>query len=175
MKALIISFLVICFAMNATAQYNKLDAETVKKLGLYKIVEWTTTIDSIRNTTDSSCTKLIYNRAGRLAEKDYSFSPDNTQFISIKYTYNDKGFLIDSAKTIPYTSMTRPVTERISSAEFVYDDHGKVKTVTNKWLNGKQEIWNYGYDDQDLLYYVDIKTNIKQGTEIRFEYTFLPR
>jgi|GEM_PF-6501509 hypothetical protein len=167
-------FSLSCVA-TASAQYNNLDAGTVKKLGLYKIVEWTTNIDSLHNTTDSSCTKLIYSRTGRLAEKDYDFSPDNTQFIAVKYTYNDKGFLIDSAKTIPYSLMTRPVSERISSTVFLYDDHGKVKKMINKWPGGAQEEWNYGYDDQDLLYYIDIKTNIKQGREIRFEYTFLPR
>jgi hypothetical protein len=71
--------------------------------------------------------------------------------------------------------MTRPVSERISSTVFLYDDHGKVKKMISKWPGGAQEEWNYGYDDQDLLYYIDIKTNTKQGREIRFEYTFLPR
>jgi hypothetical protein len=175
MKVLFVSILVFVFALNAAAQYNNLDPATVKQLGLYKIVEWTTTIDSLHNTTDSSCTKLIYGRAGRLVEKDYAFSQDNTQFISVKYTYNDKGFIIDSAKDIPYSLMTRPIIERIASTQFIYDDHGKVKTMINIWPNGKQEVWNYGYDDQDLLYYIDIKTNVKQGCEIRFEYTFLPR
>jgi hypothetical protein len=175
MKPLFISILILVFALNANAQYNNLDAVTVKKLGLYKIVEWTTSIDSIHNTTDSSCTRLIYNRAGRLAEKDYYFSRDLSEFISVKYSYNDKGFMTDSVEDIPYSVMTQSISEPVSSTESVYDYYGEIKTKTNKWLNGKVEVWNYGYDDQNLLYYIDIKTNVKQGREIRFEYTFLPR
>jgi hypothetical protein len=174
MKPILLA-IILLITINVKAQYNNLDAETVKKLGLYKITEWTINTDSIRLTTDSSSVRLIYNRSGRLAEKDYAFNQDNSLFIAVKYSYNDKGFLLDSTRTIPYTTMTRPANERIASAEFVYDDHGKVKTMTKRWPNGAQEIWNYGYDDQDLLYYIDIKTNIKQGKEIRFEYTFYAR
>src|ERR1700747_1741833 len=130
MKTLFISFLVIVFALNANAQYNNLDAATVKKLGLYKIVEWTTTIDSIHNTIDSSCMRFMYNRAGKLAEKDYCFSKDRSEFVSVKYSYNDKGFMIDSVEDNPYTVMTQSIYEPPSSSEFMYDYYGKIKTKT---------------------------------------------
>ena len=173
MKTLFISILAIGFAFNTAAQYNKLDAETVKKLRLYKVVEWTITTDSLNHSVDSSSIIFLYNRAGKLIEKDHDFNKDRSLFIATKYTYNAKGFLTDSSEDNPYTLIMGSRNLRPSSTASYYDDHGKIKTVINKWPDGSIQESNYGYDDQDLLYYIDIKTNVKRGTEIRFEYTFL--
>jgi hypothetical protein len=176
MKTILIAILIMASAVNTIAQYNSLDAATVKKMKLAKITEWTISTDSLSNTTDSSCVRIIYNRSGKLIEKDYDFNKSQSIFISVQYSYNDKGFMIDSTENVPYLTISQPEVDTFASTEIIYGKYPVEKTIINKKDDGEQDVWTYIYnkylDLGELLATIFIQTNIKQGKFVRFEYTF---
>lgn len=146
---LIIAFLKLSLSSLYGQQYNLKPAD-IEGIRLKKIVEWVVSIDSTNTRKDSSHTLYTFDSLGRLTEKKYNFSYNDTWFVSVKYVYNINGFLIDSIYKDPYSIEFSNLLDPPDSTEFIVYEYNRIKKKINTWRAGIQsnmrvEELNYTY------------------------------
>ena len=153
---------ILIFLLLSTAsycQYNALSIPDRKQIQLKKINEWNVEIDSLANRVDSSLTSYFYDTLGYLIEKKYDFNRDFSKFISVKYKYNEKGFLIDSIVKYPYHVFIRSSFSffKPDSMETFLYDYSSIKKIFQIWKKGesKELDFNYGslYQKNEKTYF----------------------
>lgn len=168
MRHTIVLIFFTAFSYLALGQQMHLDRMAIRTYKLKIIKEWKVNINKNEIREDSSVITYFYDTSGFLIERKFGYS-------SVKYVYNEKGFLIDSIiledDVWPKTAVIER-RSRVDSIELIEYELFRIKSITRRWKNGETEelLFNYGRaywkNDTDILYFTsDTERKFFRGME----------
>lgn len=159
MRSLLTFIAIVCSILIVRGQLYIPEKRDIQQFQLKKIIEWTINIDSVNNRADSSFKKYLFDSLGRLTEMNYEFSKEGTNFISVKYLYNEQGCLVDTIYNQPYSLSFSSFKQPVDSIETIIYDYSRIAKIIKRWRGGKSEELNYNYgklflvNDKNYLFF----------------------